>query len=77
MRFASVFREIFLLGYLTIFICVGVTFIKCGKAKSFKIRSPIWHYDFCRQQLGMLFTIFVANYFFKCPFCKINIVVGL
>ena len=23
-------------GYLDIFICVGVTFIKCGKAKSFK-----------------------------------------
>ena len=25
----------------------------------------------------MLFKLFVANYFFKCAFCNINIVVGL
>ena len=25
----------------------------------------------------MLFKLFVANYFFVCAFCKINIVVGL
>ena len=31
----------------------------------------------CRQQIGMLFKLFVANYLFVCAFCKINIVVGL
>ena len=47
------------------------------QSEKFKIRSPISHYDFCRQQFGMLFKLFVANYFFKCAFCNINIVVGL
>ena len=31
----------------------------------------------CRKQIGMIFKIFVANYFFVCAFCKLNIVVGL
>ena len=74
MRFASVFSEISLLGYLNIFICVGVTFIKCGKAKSFKFGHQSLIMTFVDNNLSKLF---VANFFFVCAFCKINIVVGL
>ena len=31
----------------------------------------------CGKQLGMLSKLFVANYFFMCTFCKINIFAGL